>query len=540
MEADQTMYRIILNLSIAFIVVATAVSPIAAQSFGQIADKTIGYVKAGTFGKPKVAKNTSKLAIGQVRVHYKFVTSRASQAGSTAADVTVYLDTDLTNGDLQKLTDEFYLMLAAKLNAAGIATPNFEELKSTEYYLDRQKTQEDKKPQDVDGKSGQAWVSFSAFDGPVFMRWKPYGTPEMVGFGKLKGLAGTSKAVGGDLATFDVVLDFASITLNSEIKQDRQGWFYGDPYFHADYSIGGGMSVPQSYIFMVDQKNGFDQYQSLLPVADAKAFAGKPYKDETKAALATSRFWSTERKSFTPLVIPANRERYLLAARSVLSLYADLFVEKMKVVRGENKSDGDNKADVKPRDTTTLKQVEDTARKNNDTTAVTTGEVRAAAEQAERDGKFQLAADYYGRLIELRPDDAEPYLKQSALFLNKLNQPKLAIKVLDDAIKRFPKEGALYYNRGTAFTKTEEWKKAKKDFDAALATNPNYVEALLNRAIANYYLKDFDAALADANRGIEVNPRYANLYRIRAYIYKAKGNAALAQADEIRAAQLER
>lgn len=147
---------------------------IQAQTYEKVADETFKYIKAGTFGKPKVAKNTSKLAIGQVRVHYKFITSRAALANkNNAADVTVYLDGEMTKGDLQKLTDEFYTILQQKLAAAGVSFADWKAIEATEYFAERQKSQEDKKPQDSDGKNGQAWLSFSAFDGPVLLKWKP-------------------------------------------------------------------------------------------------------------------------------------------------------------------------------------------------------------------------------------------------------------------------------------------------------------------------------------------------------------------------------
>lgn len=94
------------------------------------------------------------------------------------------------------------------------------------------------------------------------------------------------------------------------------------------------------------------------------------------------------------------------------------------------------------------------------------------------------------------------------------------------------------YNRGTAYTRLEDWKKAKKDFDSHLSMNPNYVESYLNRGIANLYLKDLDVALADFNKGIQLNPRFPNLYKARAIVYRAKGNTVAAQADEVTAARL--
>jgi tetratricopeptide (TPR) repeat protein len=507
------------------------------QPMAKLADDTFGYLKAGTFGKPSVARKTEKLAVGQVRVHYKLITSRAAVTGKNAADVTVYLDTDLTNGDLQALTDEFYTVLQQKLRAAGIATSDFKDVQVTEYFAERQKSQEDKKPKDYDGKAGQAWVSFTAFDGPVLLRWRPYGGTELLGFGQMKKMAKTADATGGDLATFDLVVDFASIMLSTEIKQDKGFIFYGDPYFHADYSIGGMISIPQSYVFMVDKKNGFDQYTSKLLIAERIAIADKPYQDESKAALQTQNFWSAERHSFTPLVITSKKERYLFAARRVLGLYAEMFVEKMKVLRsGEKPKD---LAQEKPRDSgKTLEQVNAVAKKNNETTAVTTGEMTAAAEEAFRKGDYRLAAEYYGELIKKNPETLDFYVKRSMLNLDYLKDYKAAVKDCEQGIKANPNEPAFYYNRGTAYIRLSEFKKAKKDFDTVITMVPASVDSFLNRGIVNLNLKDLDGALADFNRGIELNPRVPNLYRARALVYKARGNAAAAQADEIRAAQL--
>lgn len=239
-------------------------------------------------------------------------------------------------------------------------------------------------------------------------------------------------------------------------------------------------------------------------------------------------------------MIDAKRELYIAAARRALELYADLFVEKMRLVRGGIKPQNNQQTAQKPLDNTTLEDVNKKAKQNNDTTAVTTGEMTAAAEQAMREQKFQLAADYYGKLSAQEPNNAEYYLKRSAIFLNHLDQPKQAIKILDDALKIVSNEPMLYYNRGTAYVKTEDWKKARKDFDSTLALLPTHVDSYLNRGVALIYLKDYDAALADFNRGIQLNPRVPNLYRARAIIYKVKNNAQLAQADELRAAQIER
>jgi len=53
-------------------------------------------------------------------------------------------------------------------------------------------------------------------------------------------------------------------------------------------------------------------------------------------------------------------------------------------------------------------------------------------------------------------------------------------------------------------------------------------------------LKKTGEAIEDFNRGIRIDPRLPNLYRARAVAYQVKGNTTMAQADELKAAQLER
>lgn len=528
------MKRLIFT-AIAFALILS--SSVFGQTLADVADNTIGYVKASTFGKPDVAKKTGKLALSQVRVHYKIVTTRAAETRDNGARVTVYLDGAMTNQDLQTLTDEFYVTLQRKLAALGIEFTPWEDIAKTEYYNNREDATAEKNNVNADGGNGQAWVSFTANQGPIFYRWdltKGYG--ELLAYGKMKKINKFTETLGADFASFDVVVDFTAIELAT--SKDTV-WQDGGKYlkYGANMNVAAMMTVPQSYTLLINQKNGFDQYASKLPIGQRDFFSGKPYQDESKVAYKTKTIFGDTKFAFTPVVIEAKRELYVAAARRALELYADMFVEKMRLIRGGAKTTNEQVAE-KPKDNTTLEDVNKKAKENNETTAVTTKEMTAAAEQAAREGKFQLAADYYGKLSEQNPDEPEYYLKRSKILLDDLKQPKQVIKVIDEALKRVTTEPALYYNRGTAYTKLEEWKKARKDFDSALALKPTYVDALLNRAVSLFYLKEFDAALADANRGLELSPRYANLYRMRAFIYRAKGNAALAQADELQAARL--
>lgn len=362
------------------IICCLSLSVKAQPGYAKIADETIGYLKASTFGKPDIAKKTGKLALSQVRVHYKIVTTRAAETRDNGARVTVYLDGEMTNDDLQRLTDEFYTILQTKLGALGITFADWNAIAATEYFNDREEASAEKNNINSDGGNGQAWVSFTANKGPVIYRYsvdqtKMFGN-ELLAYSKMKKLSKMAETLDADIATFDAVVDFTSILLNTE--KDTI-WQDGGKYlrYGANYNIGAMMSVPQSYVLFLNRKNGFDQYASKLPIAQRDFFSDKPYEDASKVAYKTKTIFGDAKFTFTPVVINAKRDLYIAAARRALSLYADVFAEKMRLIRAGEKPSDKNVAQ-KPVDNTTFQQVKDEARKNNDTTPVTTGELTDA------------------------------------------------------------------------------------------------------------------------------------------------------------------
>jgi len=513
----------------------------AAAQFEKIADDTIGYVKAGTFGKPDVMKKTTKLALSQVRVHYKIVTTRAAETRDNGAKVTVYLDGAMTNQDLQNLTDEFYVVLQRKLGALGIEFADWDAMTKTEYYNNREEATAEKNNVNADGGNGQAWVSYTANNGPVFYRWdltKGYGEP--LAYGKMKKIGKYTEALGADFATFDVVVDFTAIELGT--SKDTV-WEDGAKYlsYGADYKIAAMMSVPQSYALFITPKMGFDQYASKLPVGQRDFFANKPFQDESKAAYKTRTIFGDTRFTFTPVVIDAKRELYIAAARRALELYADIFVEKMRLIRGgikPGKANNEQVADTRG-DGKTLKQVTEEAKKNNDTTAVTYGELMAAGREAEQKNNVPLAIEYYTKAIAASPAENEPY--QARLLANeKLKNYDGMVKDSEAMLKINPNNLLAKYSLGTALFFKEDYKKAAKILGEVVAAKPDLLPAVQNYGLALAGVKKFDESINVLSQGIQMAPRYSGLYRARALVYKIQGNAALAQADEIRAAQLDR
>ncbi|HEY8561716.1 MAG TPA: tetratricopeptide repeat protein [Pyrinomonadaceae bacterium] len=510
----------------------------AAAQYEKIADESIAYVKASTFGKPDVIKKTTKMALSQVRVHYKIVTTRAAETRDNGAKVTVYLDGAMTNDDLQQLTNEFYAMLQKKLGALGIEFAPWDAIAQTEYYNDREEATLEKNNVQSDGGNGQAWVSFTAHNGPVFYRYdlvRGYG--ELLAYGKMKKINKMTEALGADFATFDVVVDFTAIDLAT--SKDTV-WEDGAKYlkYGANMNVAAMMSVPQSYALFIDQKNGFDQYASKLPVGRRDFFSGKPYSDESKAAYKTRTIFGDTKFTFTPVVIDARRELYVQAARRALELYADIFAEKMRLIRGGVKPGKEQIADTRG-DGKTLKQVAEAAKQNNDTTAVTYNELMAAGREAEAKNNVRLAIEYYTKASAGRPDEAEPYAAR--LIANeKLKNWDAMVKDGEALLKINPNNLLAKYALGTALFFKEDYKKAAKVLAEVVAAKPDFLQAVQNYSLALAGTKKYDEALAVLNNAIRQTPDYAGFYRARGVIFKIQGNAQLAQADEIRAAQLER
>jgi tetratricopeptide (TPR) repeat protein len=521
-----------LFLTILFLIFAISAN---AQNLGQVADKTFGYLKAGTFGKPDVIKKAEKFSIGQVRVHYKLVTSRNKVNNNNSADVTTYLDSDLTKEDLEDLTDEFYGILEDELNQAGIATVDWKEIKATETFQKEKEKQNSKSINEYDGKSGQSWISITAYGAPILLKYKPYGMPEIIGHGQQKGFQKIVEQTGGNFLSIDVVLDFASIQLDAEVKQDKGFIFYGDPYFHAEYKIGGMMNIPVGYIWMSDAKNKFDQYKINLPIAERTPFtSGKPYEDASKASAKNKDTFGDGKIKFTPVIIPTKRDAYLNAARKVLTLYAEMFVEKIKFQRGGATPNNDTAQKDSGK---TIEQVTAEAKKNNEPTPVTTGELLAAAQDAKKAGNTKLALQYLDKAIKASPDSVEA-LEVRMIMRMEAKEYKNAAKDAEAILKIDSNNFQAQFSLGTAHFFRADYDKAAKILGQTLNNYPNSIEVRVNYAMSLLGQKKYDEALNILNQGIRMNPSSGRLYLGRAAYYKLTGNAAAAQADEIKAAQL--
>ncbi len=185
-----------------------------------------------------------------------------------------------------------------------------------------------------------------------------------------------------------------------------------------------------------------------------------------------------------------------------------------------------------------LKTIVSDAKKNNQTSPVTTGELADFAKQAEKTGKYQLAVDCYSQILKVDPTRTEYAASRGLLNLNHLKDFKSAVKDYSIPIAAGSKDHTDHYNRGTAYFQLKKYKEALADFNRSLELNPKYANGFLNRGLTKYYLEDADGAISDLTAGINIDPSIKNLYLARAFAYRLKGDEAKASADDATAARL--
>jgi tetratricopeptide (TPR) repeat protein len=101
-----------------------------------------------------------------------------------------------------------------------------------------------------------------------------------------------------------------------------------------------------------------------------------------------------------------------------------------------------------------------------------------------------------------------------------------AIEAFNRAIKLNPKDALAYAGRGIAYYGLGRYQLALSDFSMEIELNPNYAQAYVNRSSVYGALGDYQLALNDANKAIELNPKSAAAYSNRgsAYIKLGENN----------------
>ncbi len=162
---------------------------------------------------------------------------------------------------------------------------------------------------------------------------------------------------------------------------------------------------------------------------------------------------------------------------------------------------------------------------------------RQLAVLLEQQARFEEAADAYGRLIDLLPDDPNLYVAR-AMALARLGRGAEAIADLQAAQSLDPYREHAWLNAAGAAYGTRQYAAAVEVASAGLEAYPRSLGLLILRGQAYLSMGEAQAALADFDAALMLDDRSPTAYRWRGEALAALGRmeeaiAALQQAGEV-------
>jgi WD40 repeat protein/tetratricopeptide (TPR) repeat protein len=165
-------------------------------------------------------------------------------------------------------------------------------------------------------------------------------------------------------------------------------------------------------------------------------------------------------------------------------------------------------------------------------------EVRARESDAETreyiDGLLRIL-EASERRDQLSAED----LYRSAQDRRRIGETDQAIEELTQAIALNPRYLEAYLDRGTLFLGQQEDEKAAADFDQVLALNPENVAACYNLGIASYYMEEPEEAIEHYSEALKLQPDHVAAYLNRGNAYREIGDKAAAIEDYTSVLRLE-
>jgi tetratricopeptide (TPR) repeat protein len=125
--------------------------------------------------------------------------------------------------------------------------------------------------------------------------------------------------------------------------------------------------------------------------------------------------------------------------------------------------------------------------------------------------RYEICVRFYDFIIELSPEDAQAHGNRGNAYY-KSKQVKKAIEDYDRAIEIDPEYALAYYNRGNAHSELNQYERAIEDFDKAIEIDPELPQAYYNRGLAYYKSKQYEKAIRDFDKAIEIDNEDAQAY----------------------------
>lgn len=127
-------------------------------------------------------------------------------------------------------------------------------------------------------------------------------------------------------------------------------------------------------------------------------------------------------------------------------------------------------------------------------------------------------------------DQASVYDQAGNVYLL-AGKDKEAVTAFTSGLRLAPADTTLLVDRARAYQLQKKWKESGRDLDAALAENPNLVDALVLRAAAFMGLEVLTPALIDVNRALDLAPHNLQALLQRGLILEQQRDIANARKD---------
>ncbi len=127
------------------------------------------------------------------------------------------------------------------------------------------------------------------------------------------------------------------------------------------------------------------------------------------------------------------------------------------------------------------------------------------ATMLRKEGKSDLALEYYNKAMKLNKVDHEAYCNRANIYFDK-GMDSMALADYAQALELRPDFVPALDNRGALLARAGRSAEALKDLNRALEINPNYKSAYANRAVTLFDLKRFPEAIEDFRKYISYYP----------------------------------
>lgn len=141
--------------------------------------------------------------------------------------------------------------------------------------------------------------------------------------------------------------------------------------------------------------------------------------------------------------------------------------------------------------------------------------------------QYELAIQFYKRVIQLDPGNFDSWLDLSALFAANAQNTE-ALYFATQALSLNPTEPRGHLNLGCALSVMGRVDDAHYCFETVLKLSPDNVPALINIAVVQEKRGEIDAALSSLDRALSLTPKdseqEASIYYSKSYPLLSKGN----------------